>query len=458
MPGAAVPGEAMHGVPFVPLAVYKGEFGRAQAERLLWRAGFGPRKGEAEALAAQGLEAAVTSLTRPGRERFVGPEPRDDEDALAPYDAWGHDHLWWLDRMVRTSRPLVERMTLVWHDWFATSNEGVGSQRLMLGQNKLFRRYWAGSFERLLLAVTRDPAMLLWLNGSENAKWAPNENYARELMELFTLGARRGYTERDVREQARSLTGFRNDWRRGTGPHNFRFDRERHDYGTKRVFGRRGRFDWQAACRLCVGHPRHPSFFVRKLWGYFVPTAPDAATQRGLESLYRKGRFAARPVVEAILRHPDLFDGQRMTKPPVVFTAGMLRAAGRGIDTSSWTWLNGTSGQQLFYPPSVAGWDDSRWLDTATFLGRWETAGYVLKPNALDVKAAGPADPDALVRRALAFWGDPQVSDGTRRALLDFAGRALADANRMWKRQQYPALIENALRHLIAVSPDLQTS
>jgi uncharacterized protein (DUF1800 family) len=309
----------------------------------------------------------------------------------------------------------------------------------------------------LLIAVTRDPAMLLWLNGAENAKWAPNENYARELMELFTLGARRGYGERDVREQARSLTGFRNDWKRGVGPHNFRFDRDRHDVGLKRVFGRRGRFTWQDACRMCVRHRSHPSFLVRKLWGYFIPTAPDAATVRGLEALYRKSRYSTRPVVEAILRHPALFEGPRMTKPPVVFTAGMLRAVGRGIDTDSWTWLNGTSGQQLFYPPSVAGWDDSRWLDTATFLGRWETAGYVLRPNALDVKQAGPADADALVKRALAFWGDPELTDGTRRALRDFAGRALATADRSWKRQQYPALIENGLRHLIAVSPDLQT-
>ena len=98
-------------------AVYRGEFAAAQAERLLWRAGFGPRPGDAAALAGRGLEGAVRSLTRPGPEKLVGPAPSDDKGRpLAPYDAWGHDHLWWLDRMVRTSRPLVERMTLVWHD------------------------------------------------------------------------------------------------------------------------------------------------------------------------------------------------------------------------------------------------------------------------------------------------------------------------------------------------------
>ena len=120
--------------------------------------------------------------------------------------------------MVRTSRPLVERMTLVWHDWFATSNEGVGSQPLMIGQNELFRGQALGGFDRLLLDVTHDPAMLLWLNGTENVKEAPNENYGREMMELFTLGAERGaYSEEDVRQQARSLTGWQNRWSKTRG-------------------------------------------------------------------------------------------------------------------------------------------------------------------------------------------------------------------------------------------------
>jgi uncharacterized protein (DUF1800 family) len=170
------------------LPVYRGPFGPAQAERLLWRAGFGPRRGEAKALAARGLKGAVLSLTRPERERLIGKPPRDEKGRpLAPIDAFGHDHLWWLDRMVRTSRPLVERMTLVWHDWFATTNAEVGSQKLMLRQNKLFRTHALGSFHDLLLGVTTDPAMLLFLSGVFSTKDAPNENYGRELMELFTV-------------------------------------------------------------------------------------------------------------------------------------------------------------------------------------------------------------------------------------------------------------------------------
>src|SRR5690242_714108 len=238
------------------VAVWRGKFGASEAERLLWRAGFGPRPGEAQALARLGLEGAVHKLTHPGSEHLVGHRPHDEKGRpLAPFDAWGHDHVWWLDRMVRTSRPLVERMTLIWHDWFATSNSGVGSQRLMLNQNQLLRTHWLGSFRELLLDVTKDPAMLLWLNGSDNSKDAPNENYAREMMELFTLGAGRGYTELDVRQQARALTGFRNDWRDGVGSVNFRYDPRRHDTGVKTIFRKRGAFNWKDSVRLAVTHP-----------------------------------------------------------------------------------------------------------------------------------------------------------------------------------------------------------
>jgi uncharacterized protein (DUF1800 family) len=444
-----------------PVAAHKGGFGAAQAERLLWRAGFGPRRGEAEALARLGLDGAVRALTNPGRENLVGTAPKDEKGRpLAPYDAWGHDHVWWLDRMVRTSRPLVERMALVWHDWFATSNSGVGSQRLMLNQNQLFREHGLGAFKELLLAVTKDPAMLLWLNGSDNAKWAPNENYAREMMELFTLGAGRGYTELDVREQARALTGFRNDWKQGQGNVNFRYDPQRHDTGAKTIFKQRGRFTWQDSVRLSVSHPNHPSFFVRKLWSYFVPVPPDAATQRSLERLYVSSGHTVKPVVTAILTHPALYDGPRLVKPPVVYTAGLLRRLGRPIDTTSWSWIGSMAGQQLFYPPNVAGWDDSRWLDTATWRGRWWTAQNVLRPYALDPgKAVQPYDAAKLLEGALEFWRQPKLTESTRAALQGFARAALADAaGAPWKRKQYAVMVQNALRQLIAVSPELQTA
>ena len=370
------------------VAVWKGKFGAVQAERLLWRAGFGPRPGEAEALAKLGLNGAVHSLIHPHAEKLVGPKPHDENGLpLAPYDAWGHDHLWWLDRMIRTSRPLVERMALIWHDWFATSNDGVNSQRLMLKQNDLFRRKGLGSFHDLLLDVTSDPAMLLWLNGGDNSKDDPNENYGREMMELFTLGHGSGYTENDVRQQARALTGWRYDWT-DSGPAHFRYDASYHDTGVKTIFGLKGHFMWKDSCRLCVSHPAHAPFFVQKLWSYFVPVPPDHATARALEKLYVSSGYAIRPVVEAILKHPQLYDGPRLVKSPVVYTAGLLRRIRRGIDTSDWVWLDSMSGQQLFYPPNVAGWDDTRWLDTATWRGRWWIAQAALDPYALDPEHA----------------------------------------------------------------------
>jgi uncharacterized protein (DUF1800 family) len=441
--------------------VYRGPFGKPQAERLLWRAGFGPRPGEAERLAKLGLHGAVHQLTSPGRDRLKGPRPHDDHGKpLAPLDRWGHDQLWWLDRMVRTTKPLHERMTLVWHDWFATSRDGVGPARLMIRQNHLFRRSGLGSFLVLLLEVTKDPAMLLWLSGVDNEKDAPNENYARELMELFTLGADRGaYTERDVREQARALTGWRNSWGESLGPYRFRFDKRRHDAGYKRIFGKRGRYDWHDSCRLCVHHRLHPSFFVTKLWGYFIPVPPKAGTKRALQHLYVRSGYRVEPVLEAILKHPALYTGPRMVKPPAVYLAGLLRGLGRGVDTEAWTWLMGLAGQQLFYPPNVAGWDDSRWLDTATFRARWEIAAYAIRPHVLKDNAKHvPHNPQKLLHRAHALLGHPTLTDHTEATLAHFAKRAMADAKSDWKKRSYPPLVENALRQLLATAPDLQTS
>jgi uncharacterized protein (DUF1800 family) len=351
-------------------------------------------------------------------------------------------------------------MTLVWHDWFATSRDGVGPARLMLRQNQLFRRHGLSSFPGLLMEVTSDPAMLLWLSGVDNEKGSPNENYARELMELFTLGADRGaYTEHDVREQARALTGFRYTWNDNLGPIKFRFDRDRHDTGYKKIFGKRGRYDWRDSCRLCVHHRLHPSFFVTKLWGYFIPTPPKAGTKRSLEHLYVKSGYEIAPVVAAILRHPALYTGPRMVKSPAVYLAGMLRGLGRGIDTEAWTWLMSLAGQQLFYPPNVAGWDDTRWLDTATFRARWELAGYALRPKLVkDGDKHVPYKAEELVARAHAVLGRPTVTPQTEHILEHFARRSLADANQHWKKDAYPPLIENALRQLLASAPDLQTS
>lgn len=409
------------------LPVYQGRFGTAQAERLLWRAGFGPRPGEAQKLARKGLKRAVLSLTRPkGKAKLRGPTPRDDDGLpLAPADAWGHDLLWWLDRMVRSDQPLVERMALSWHDWFATAD--VGQAQLNLDQNQLFRRRALGSFADLLADVTVDPAMLIWLSGNENTAEGPNENYAREMMELFTLGAGNGYTETDVREQARALTGWTNDWDEDLGSVNFRFDQELHDTGTKRIFGKSGNYDWRDSCRLCLEHPAHAGYFVTKLWSYFIPKPPSKKTLRDLKKLYKRRKYAIRPVVEAILLHPELHTGPRMVKPPIVQIAGMLRGRKSGITTDAWTWIADDAGQRLFRPPNVSGWDETRWLDTARLGGRWTAAG-----QSTDLDSADDDDYDAketpkqALEAALRFWG-------SRRFPTAPAGSSCSSA-RAWRR------------------------
>ena len=453
-------------LPAPPTPVH-GTLTRADAARLLWRAGFGPRPGEASALAGRDAREVVASLTRvSGSATFKGNAPRDENgNGIDPNNAWGHDHVWWLDRMVRSSQPLVERMTLVWHDWFATTNGDVGNQRLMMGQNATLRAHALGSFQDLTLAVTRDPAMLTFLNGIDNHKWRPNENYARELMELFTLGADRGaYTEADVRELARALTGWRADWSDDLGLHNFRFESARYDTGTKTLWAgkphqRSGTYGWPDAVKLCLEHPLHRSFFVRKLWGSFIPTPPDAETQAALEGLYWNSGFQIRPVVEAILLHPDLYDGPPLVKPPAVYQAGLLRARGRTITTSARAWLGNHAGQQLFYPPNVSGWNDQAWLDTATLRGRWNVAYELLRGEYIDPwKANYPATetPEEAVDAALAFWDRPALTDETKQELLRYAA-ALPGPLQSWEQGPLRAERQNALRHLIAISPDFQT-
>jgi uncharacterized protein (DUF1800 family) len=365
--------------------------------------------------------------------------------------------------MVRTSRPTTERMTLVWHDWFATSNETVGSQRLMIRQNNMLRRSGLGSFPGLVMRVTENPAMLLYLSGLNSEKGAPNENYGRELMELFTLGHGSGYTERDVREQARALTGFTASYKNGYGWVKFRWDRNRHDDAMKVIFGKAGPFGWKQAVQLAIEQPAHKTFFTRKLWGYFIPEPADDETQAALELLYVQSDYSTRQVLSAILKHPRLYEGPRMVKPPAVYLAGMLRTLGDRIATEDYIWLSILAGQLLFYPPNVSGWNDDRWLDTSTFRARWLLARRVLQKHSYNPehtrRGEVPSDPDKLVARAIEFWGGPQLTDQTRNALLAFArnamGAAVADDNRQ---RSFPPMTLNALRHLIAVSPEMQTS
>jgi hypothetical protein len=448
-----------------PVSVFSEATTLAHMHRLLWRAGFGPTPGQAEKLVGQPLTRVVYELTRPsGPATLSGPEPVEEKgNPLDPDNAWGQDHCWWLDRMIRSNQQLVERMTFIWHDWFANSNGQVNSQKQMLAQNQLFRERALGSFRDLFEAVTVDPAMLIFLNGTSNHKGDPNENYAREMMELFSLGAdRSAYTEDDVREMARALTGWRNDWSAEEGNYNFRFDPKYHDSGLKTVFGQSGNWNYTDAVRLCVTHPLHASFFVTKLWGYFIPTAPDEATLASLQGVYLGSGYGIGAVVEAILQHPDFHEGPELVTPPVVYNAGLMRAVGRYVDNTDWAWLSAGAGQQLFYPPNVSGWDFTRWLDTSTAKARWEIASYVTAKTYPDPWGGTNYDPGedgpTAMTRAMAYWGNPLLSAESGQLIANFAQTCLSGSLATWEQSPFRAIRQNALRMLIATAPDMQVS
>jgi len=443
-----------------PIAVYQGAFGPLQAERLAWRAGFGPRPGQVAQLAAMDLEAAVMSFTRPeGQAPLDGPEPRNGANPINPASDEGA-FTYWLDRMVRSRHQLVERLALVFHDWWATRRDGVNTNAEMLNQTNIFRAHGLGSFRDMTRAVTTDPAMLQFLDGMSNRRGAVNENYARELMELFTLGADRGaYTETDVRELARALTGWRADYNNGWV--NWRWDElGRWDFQNKTIFGRTGRFDWQDACELVLTHPMHPSFFVHKLWSYFIPTPPDAGTSAALEQHYVATGLQVRPIVEAILCSPQFYEGPRMVKPPIVLSAGLMRATDRGIENLEWWYKSDRTGQRIYYPPDVSGWNDQRWLDTNTTVGRWELVGVALAGKMVKNQAADTypeQSAEEAVAAARAFWGDPDLTAESVEQLLAFARAVVPATGTPLNLARLRAQRFNALRQLIAAGPDHQT-
>jgi uncharacterized protein (DUF1800 family) len=440
---------------------YTGPFGIEQATRLLWRAGFGPRRGEAAQVAALGLDGAVAALTRvTGAAQLVGPAPYTEfDDRLEPGVRFEHDHLAWLDRMVRSTQPFVERMALVWHDWFGVSDDNVGQYTLMARHVELFREHGRSSFRDLARRVMEDGAMLVRLNGVGNQRHRPNENFARELMELFTLGPDRGaYTERDVREAARGLTGYEGDFQQPDGWRRFWFDPQWHDDTTKEIFGRSAPYDPDDVVDACVVHRLHPSFFVLKLWQAFVAQPPPADQRIALERLYVERGFAVLPVVEAILKHPAVYAGPPLVKPPVVYAAGLMRALGAGIESIGWTGFTAQAGQHLYHPPTIAGWREDRWLDTSTLQARWQLAFLALRNRHLTADSPYPADetPEQAVALAARFWDDPPLRADTVAVLVDVARSIAALPDDGLSPAGRNALRQQVLRHLLITSPDGQ--
>jgi hypothetical protein len=436
---------------------------KAHARRLLWRAGFGATPNEAAAFARAGKAGALRIvLEGDGKVELRGRAPSAAGRSLDPYNEFDHDVLWWLDRMVRSSHPLQERMTLFWHDHFATAGHPAP---LMLAQNETLRRHALGRFDELLRAVFLDPAMQLHLSIAGSHKSVPNENFARELFELYTLGADHGYTEDDVREAARALTGWvavRSNGRvTGTT-----FDPSRHDPGDKTIFGQRGPWGWDDVLRLTLARKGLGEHLAGKLWAELVGTPLRRDTRRRLVREFQRSGHSIRVLVAAILRSPALYEDlgrPDLVKSPVVFVAGLLRANRWPVDRTAWAALLTLMGQRPFMPPSVAGWDGgAAWCTTAAFRARFFAAYEVLRDKGgLAPVGAGSVDPAldpaghlALAKRAT---GDPFTTPRTDRELRRLAAQVLArPAVDDRTRRHNAENAQTALRTLLIAGPDNQ--
>ncbi len=398
------------------------------ARHLLNRAGFGATTEQVAALTAMGPEAAVDCLIdfesvpaeairadqfdrnirRPAtdseREMAVAARRSEDENALAQIQKLrnerdGQDRKqaqevqkWWLKRLIETGRPLEEKMTLFWHGHFATGYRTIEDSFHMFQQNQLFRNHAVGNFADLVMRVLRDPAMLKYLDNDDSRRGRPNENLARELMELFVLGEGNAYTEQDIKEGARALTGytFEDDA--------FKFNAGGHDGEAKTILGQTGTWDGDDFARIILSR-REPSEFVcGKLYRFFVndaPGMPDAKCKSvpiALAAELRKKQYEIKPVLKMLFRSEHFYDSANMgatIKSPVQLTVQTIREL--GVPPRDLSTLNSATdlmGQSLFMPPNVKGWECGQtWINTSTFFVRQNLAVYLItgkRPDAFD--------------------------------------------------------------------------
>ncbi len=413
-------GTAAAGMPWegdlTPITV--ADWDRDKARHLLERAGFGGTPAEIDALAALTPQAAVRQLVyfagaRPvdlppfehsgifneGLDPFPASRPATTAQADKTGQALGikvkatgnrpqqpivneffywlrasrleteRVACWWADRMVATPRPLQEKMALFWHGHFATSEEKVRDYRKMLQQVELFQRAGLGSFRELLIAVAQDPAMLAFLDAGVNVKGSPNENFAREIMELFTMGVG-NYTEHDIREAARAFTGW------NFVGLDFHIDAERHDDTSKEFLGQRANYDGVGIIDRILAAPPTAGYIGGKLYRYFVRDEVSPAMRDALAARLRETDYAIAPLLETIFMSRDFYaDASRGTriKSPVEFVVSTYRKLGLthlpGVP--DFNRVTEALGQHLLFPPTVAGWSHGRsWITPSLLIER----------------------------------------------------------------------------------------
>lgn len=409
--------------------------GAGDARHLLIRTSFAATPSEIEALAALTRAEAVERLlgkvrtepaTRPAealdrwtpRSQFRGWSEEERRTWLRHTIRQGQElRAWWFGEMLATNSPFTERMTLFWHNHFVSSLQKVRPTRLMYRQNLLLRRHALGNFRELLHAVARDPAMIVYLDNASNRKGQPNENFARELMELFTLGEGR-YGEQDVKEAARAFTGWGLDGESGE----FLFRPGTHDDGPKTILGKTAAFDGDDVIDLLLEQPHTAETIVRKLWREFVSPTPDAREVARIAAEFRRSDYDIRVPVRLLLVSDAFYaeaNRASLVKSPVDLLVGTLRQFRFEVgDTYPFVVMSRQLGQDLMAPPNVKGWPGGeQWINAGTLLTRKQIIERLFR---------------LVEPRMAAMTGEAQMQRVAADAQADEAGRFRRAMQEVW--------------------------
>ena len=438
---------------------------RSLIAHLFRRAGFAARPAELDHYQAAGYNAAVNELLSGAPLMGASPSWAEALDPLSEptYNLVGRAaprglldiQTEWLTRMVTTTVPLVERMTLFLHDHFATAyrpGDLIDTQELY-AQNVTFRRHALGNWKALCHAMLDDVALSAWLDHNVNVKKHPNENLARELMELFTLGVG-NYSETDVREAARALTGYQIGYNlEPRGPRNVMvFNAALHDEGTKTILGKTGKFMPHDVVDVLLAHPAASRFLARKLIEYFVTPAPTSTFVERIAKILRTSNWELVPALRGIFTAPEFTAASArnaLVKSPAEFMAGAFRALGRtegDLLQSGIGWMS-QAGQALFDPPNVGGWPHNEgWLGAGQLLARYN-AGSVLADR--HVAAFVFPGTTAIGATTVRGWGEvfgiTELSSATAGALQSYIDQAKAPTAQT---------LSAAMITLVVASPD----
>jgi uncharacterized protein (DUF1800 family) len=306
---------------------------------------------------------------------------------------------WWLQRMAEGPRPLQEKMTLFWHGHFATSVEKVRDAYYMWRQNELFRRLATGNWTQILIDVAKDPAMLIWLDQAQSRKEHPNENFAREVMELFALGEGH-YTEKDIADAARAFTG----WSLDRGQQKFVNRPRQHDDGVKTVLGRTGNLAGEEVLEQIVAQPQAALFITAKLWNFFAGETPSPGLNSALANEFRRAGNNFKPLLRTMFLSEEFYNAsliRTQVKSPVQWLVGTVRMLECELPPPlACVGLLRGLGQDLFAPPNVKGWDGGvAWITTNTLLARYNQAAALAEgDSSLLANLAGGNKPNQMRR------------------------------------------------------------